>query len=77
MAWTPIPEIPQPITFAPVEDNPPGESTGPTNATDEPAPTFKITLGGILYGFVILETVIGSVLTSLLITGFTGLLRGD
>ncbi len=44
---------------------------------EEPAPTLKITLGGILYGFVILETVIGIVRTSPLITGFTGLLRSD
>jgi len=40
-------------------------------------PTLKITIGGVLYGFVILETIIGIVLTSLLITGFTGQLRGD
>jgi hypothetical protein len=77
MAWTPIAEIPQPVTFAPIEDKTAGELTGPTSGTNKPVPTFKITLGGVLYGFVILETVIGIVLTSLLVTGFTGLLRGD
>ena len=77
MAWTPIAEIPQPITFAPVEDKLPVKTAGPVGGTEKQAPTLKITLGGILYGFVILETVIGIVLTSLLITGFTGLLRGD
>lgn len=38
---------------------------------------FVVTLGGILYVLSILETIIGLVLTSLAVTGFTGLLRGD
>lgn len=75
MAWKPIGEIPQPLTFAPVEDKSPGDGNG---AGGEVAvPTFKITLGGVLYALVIVETIIGIVMTSLLITGFTGLLRGD
>ncbi len=77
MAWALIAEIPQPITFAPIEYKAAGEITGQTSDTDKPVPTFKITLGGVLYGFIILETVIGIVLASLLITVFTGLLRGD
>ncbi|MBO0765083.1 MAG: hypothetical protein J2P50_10910 [Hyphomicrobiaceae bacterium] len=44
-------------------------SVGPARA----APT----VGGILYGLYVLEMVIGLILTSLAITGFTGLLKGD
>lgn len=36
-----------------------------------------ITTGGILYVLVILEKVLGLILTSLMVTGFTGLLRGN
>jgi hypothetical protein len=36
-----------------------------------------ITIGGILYVLGILEMILGLVLTSLLVTGFTGLLRGE
>jgi hypothetical protein len=35
-----------------------------------------ITIGGVFYVLVILEKILGLVLTSLMITGFTGLLRG-
>ena len=77
MAWTPIAEIPQPITFAPVEDKQVEDIAGEISNPKKHVPTLKITLGGVLYGFVILETIIGIVLTSLLITGFTGQLRGD
>jgi hypothetical protein len=38
--------------------------------------TLKVTAGGILYGLAVLEMLIGLVLTSLAVTGFTGLLRG-
>ncbi len=76
MAWKPIAEIPQPLTFAPVEDKGAGDGIA-SSGDDESVPTFKITLGGVLYALVIIETIIGIVLTSLLITGFTGLLRGD
>lgn len=70
LSWQPIMDIPQPITFAPVEDKPGG-------TTGDAVPTISITLGGIIYICMILETIFGIVLTSLLITGFTGLLRGD
>jgi len=77
MAWTRIAEIPPPISFAPVEDKQVGDIVGEISNPKKHVPTLKITLGGVLYGFVILETIIGIVLTSLLITGFTGQLRGD
>jgi hypothetical protein len=77
MAWTPIAEIPQPITFAPAEDKPVGDIVGEISNPKKHVPTLEITLVGVLYGFVILETTIGIVLTSLLITVFTGQLRGD
>jgi len=73
ISWRPIMEVPQPITFAPVEDKPGTAVDG----AGESMPTFRITLGGLIYVCVILETIIGLVLTSLLITGFTGLLRGE
>jgi hypothetical protein len=37
----------------------------------------SLTVGGLLYGLYVLEMVIGLILTSLAITGFTGLLKGD
>jgi hypothetical protein len=37
----------------------------------------KLTMGGVLYALGVLETIFGLVLTSLAITGFTGLLRGS
>lgn len=40
-------------------------------------PAFAITVGGLLYGFYIVEVMVGLVLTSLAVTGFTGLLRGE
>jgi len=36
-----------------------------------------ITIGGVLYVLTILEMILGLVLTSLAVTGFTGVLRGD
>ncbi len=71
LSWRPLMDIPQPITFAPIEDK-----AGP-NQDGTSVPTISITLGGLIYVGMILETIIGLVLTSLLITGFTGLLRGD
>lgn len=73
LSWRTIADIPQPVTFAPVEE----KSLGESGESRVGMPTFRLTFGGILYAFVILETIIGIVLTSLLITGFTGLLRGD
>jgi len=69
LSWHPVMELPQPITFAPIEDK--------SGSGTDSVPTINITLGGMIYFFTILETIIGLVLTSLLITGFTGLLRGD
>jgi len=36
-----------------------------------------LTLGSILYALYVLEMLIGLILTSLAVTGFTGLLKGD
>ena len=36
-----------------------------------------VTSGGILYGLYVLEMLLGLVLTSLAVTGFAGLLKGD
>jgi hypothetical protein len=36
-----------------------------------------LTVGSLLYALYVLEMVIGLILTSLAITGFTGLLKGD
>ncbi|MCH9806842.1 MAG: hypothetical protein K0U74_03840 [Alphaproteobacteria bacterium] len=76
IAWKPIAEIPQPITFAPVGEKLAGG--GASGGRERvAAPSIKITVGGILYVVMVLEAIVGLVLTSLLITGFTGLLRGD
>jgi len=42
-----------------------------------PQRTLKLTLGSILYGLYVLEMLIGLILTSLAVTGFTGLLKSD
>ena len=39
--------------------------------------TMRLTWGGVLYVFYVLEMIIGIILTSLAVTGFTGLLRRD
>ncbi len=39
--------------------------------------TLTLTLGGVLYVLMVIETLIGLVLTSLVVTGFTGLLRSE
>ena len=36
-----------------------------------------LTWGGLLYALVVVEMILGLVLTSLAVTGFTGLLRGE
>lgn len=71
LSWQPLIDIPQPITFAPIEDKP-GATQGAAAV-----PKISVTLGGLIYVGMILETIVGLVLTSLLITGFTGLLRGE
>lgn len=40
-------------------------------------PAFAVTIGGLLNAVYIIEVVIGLVLASLAVTGFTGLLRSD
>lgn len=40
-------------------------------------PTVTVTLGGVLYVLVVVEMLLGLVLTSLAVTGFTGLLRSE
>ena len=40
-------------------------------------PGFTLTAGGVLYCLYVVEMLIGLVLTSLAVTGFTGMLRGD
>ncbi|MDX2257867.1 MAG: hypothetical protein NW205_03020 [Hyphomicrobiaceae bacterium] len=59
--WQPLAEVPLP-TLAGVRNG---------------APTMTITMGSLLYALSIVETILGLVLTSLLVTGFTGLLRSD
>lgn len=58
-------------SYHPLVDIPLAESNGfgPT--------VLRITFGGILYGFYVLEMLLGLVLTSLAVTGFAGLLKGD
>lgn len=49
--------------------------TGPETFSPKP---FTITIGGVLYALVLLEMLLGVLLTSLAVTGFTGMLRrGD
>lgn len=64
--WQPFAEVPLPDI---------GKLTG-TGAAAEP-PTLKLTLGGVMYLATVLEMLLGLVLTSLAVTGFTGMLRSD
>ncbi|MDO9383937.1 MAG: hypothetical protein Q7T86_13860 [Hyphomicrobiaceae bacterium] len=64
--WRPFAEVPLPDI---------GKITG-TGAAPEP-PVLTLTLGGVLYLAAILEMLIGLILTSLAVTGFTGMLRSD
>ena len=61
--WAPFAEVPLPAL---------GRAA---NASDPPV--VKLTLGGVLYIAGVLEALIGLILTSLAITGFTGMLRSD
>ncbi len=45
--------------------------------SDEGSEEFMITMGGVLYVLGVVEALLGLMLTSLAITGFTGLLRSD
>ncbi len=64
MNWGPIAELPLPSELA------------FTRPDGKPISTIAITWGGILYVLTVLEAILGLVLTSLAVTGFTGLLRG-
>jgi len=68
--WEPIGDVTVPNLAARV----PG-AAGQGNA--EPWASLKVTWGGVLYGLGVIEMIIGLVLTSLAVTGFTGLLRGE
>jgi len=63
--WGPIMEIPLPDAGGWIGLSPPRKEQALT-----------LTIGGLLYVLVVLEMIIGLVLTSLAVTGFTGLLRG-
>jgi hypothetical protein len=66
------------IDFGPIAELPlpSPSSAAETAGALAKSPTISITIGGILYVLAIIEAIIGIVLTSLLVTGFTGLLKG-
>lgn len=66
IAWRPLAEIPIPDL---------GQLTGQPQASQQPV--WTITAGGLLYVAMVIEMLIGLVLTSLAVTGFTGLLRTE
>ncbi len=66
IAWQPLAKIPLPDI---------GELTGQPAASQQPV--WTITAGGLLYVAMVFEMLIGLVLTSLAVTGFTGLLRTE
>jgi hypothetical protein len=68
--WEPIGDVTVPNLAALV----PGASG---QGSAEPWASLKVTWGGLLYGLGVVEMIIGLVLTSLAVTGFTGLLRGE
>ena len=59
------------IGYGPLGETLPPDALAPRQAGP------VLTFGAVLYGLYVLEMVIGLVLTSLAVTGFTGLLRGD
>jgi hypothetical protein len=67
VAWRPFAEIPFPDV---------ARLTG-SEATSAGEHKLTLTLGGVLYLAMVLEMLIGLVLTSIAVTGFTGLLRSD
>ncbi len=68
--YGPIAELPLPWPIA-------TEAAAPSSTPNAlgKGPTLSITIGGILYVLTIVEALLGLVLTSLMVTGFTGLLR--
>ncbi len=71
------------IDFGPLAELPlpwPASAASPRQGaggkTVDKAPTVAITIGGLLYVLGIIEAILGIVLTSLMVTGFTGILKG-
>lgn len=67
------------IDFGPIAELPlpwPKSPQAPDGKTASKEPTVAITIGGMLYVLGIIEAIIGIVLTSLMVTGFTGILKG-
>jgi hypothetical protein len=71
IGYGPVAEIPLPGPLAALTGAPRGDGDLRKDAT------LSVTLGGVLYLLVVFETLLGLVLTSLAVTGFTGLLRGE
>jgi hypothetical protein len=69
--WRPNPSF-GPIVRLPLPD-PAGPMLGPEAHAQQP---LDITIGGLLYVLTLVETLLGIVLGSLAITGFTGILKG-
>ena len=70
MGWTPLARVELPDTSM-------FRSLAAAGAPGGAPRMLEITVGGFLYVLVVIEMVLGLVLTSLAITGFTGLLRAE
>lgn len=67
------------LDFGPIVELPlPWASVAQTSAGtgSRKEPTVAVTIGGVLYVLGIIEAIFGIVLTSLMVTGFTGILKG-
>lgn len=69
VSWRPFAEIALPV--------PDGRVGSPNQDANGARRTLTLTLGGVLYVLMVLEMLLGLILTSLAVTGFTGLLRTD
>lgn len=70
--WQPFAEVPLPNA------GPWRVRTGPTAGAIQKPPSLTLTMGGVLYVLTIVEQLLGLVLASLAVTGFTGVLqKGD
>ena len=69
--WQPLGEVAVPNVMGLAE-----RAAGQNDNTG-PWATVTVTTGGVLYVLGVFEMIIGLVLTSLAVTGFTGLLRGE
>jgi hypothetical protein len=70
--WQPLEDIAVPDVAALV-----ARASGHGDGGAKPWGTLTVTAGGLLYGLGVVEMIIGLILTSLAVTGFTGLLRGE